>query len=77
MYKLKVFYSDCTGFLEGEVNTWLEENKKIEVMKILQSESASYSLDYHHFNITVTIFYKELNKEASPRYENYCFKNKE
>jgi len=55
--KVKIFSYLSTEKMEDEVNAFLSRNKKIKIIKILQSESA---LDREGYAITISIFYEEI-----------------
>ena len=53
--KVKVIITQFEGILETRLNLFFEENPEIEIYKILQSSSS----DFHTFQTTLTIFYKD------------------
>ena len=64
MGKLKAkIFSHCTTNInppeELQLNTWLAENDKIEIVKMLQSESMVASVNRVERNLSITLFYRE------------------
>jgi hypothetical protein len=59
MIQVHIFEAGDTQELETDLNAWLKEHSEIEIVKILQSESA-VSDDDGDFcgNTTISIFYK-------------------
>ena len=64
--KIKLFKENSITKLEKTINSWLEKNKYIEIVQILQSETVmKNSPDAQHCNSssTITICYKELEEQ--------------
>ena len=66
--KIKLFKDSSISKLEKTINSWLEKNKYIEIVQILQTETGiNNSPDAKDGNSssTITICYKELEKPPS------------
>ena len=66
--KIKLFKDSSISKLEKTINAWFEKNKYIEIVRILQSETAiNNSPDTKNvsFSRTITICYKELEEPPS------------
>jgi hypothetical protein len=58
MLRCKVFYNTSLDSVESAVNKFLENNKKIKVIDILQSQSFDSDSSTTWTNYTITIFFK-------------------
>lgn len=65
--KIKIFSDESISDLEKKINSWLKQNKYIEIVQILQSETVT-NLDSDTingiFNRTITICYKETENPS-------------
>lgn len=64
MSKLKAkIFSYCTTDInppnELQINQWLEENPKVEILHTLQSESMVAHTNQVERNLTITLLYRE------------------
>jgi hypothetical protein len=59
MLQVKIFESPDADELEQQINSWLKDNSGIELIKVLQSESAVAD-DEGDFcgNTTISLFYR-------------------
>lgn len=66
--KIKLFKDSSISKLEKTINSWLEKNKYIEIVQILQSETVinnSPDAKNGNFSRTISICYKELEEPSS------------
>ncbi|MBF2053816.1 MAG: sporulation protein Cse60 [Candidatus Sericytochromatia bacterium] len=60
MLQVKIFEGPEADELEQEINTWLKDNSSIELVKVLQSESAVADDDGDFCgNTTISVFYRQ------------------
>jgi len=59
MLQVKIFEGPEAEELEQEINTWLKENMEVDVLHVLQSESAVADEDGDLCgNTTLSLFYR-------------------
>jgi hypothetical protein len=81
--KIKIFSDQNIANLEKEINSWFKQNKYIEIVQILQSETLTdLTPDFKNdsFNRTITICYKETENPSLAQNESVSqtkFSNKE
>ena len=66
--KIKIFSDQNIANLEKKINSWFKQNKFIEIVQILQSETLTdLTPDFKNdsFNRTITICYKEIEAPSS------------
>ena len=66
--KIKLFTDKSVANLEKKINSWFKQNKYIEIVQILQSETLTdLAPDFKRdsFNRTITICYKEIEQPSS------------
>jgi hypothetical protein len=71
--KIKIFSDENIAALERKINSWFKENKFIEFVQILQSETVT-NLESDptngSLNRTITICYKEIEQPSSETTES-------
>jgi len=76
--KIKLFTDKNIANLEKKINSWFRQNKYIEIVQILQSETLTdLAPDFKNdsFNRTITICYKEIEQPSSETTESVTQKS--